>query len=246
MRHQYARKRQQAATISKDLTFPQRLKPGRFLFILSAKADRDNEIMKVEEAEVYSPQPHVPTETEASDKFDNENEGDTNAQDSLEKRERERRRILFPHSTKYIERMGKVTTETNLDKPGHSSEHGRAIRQTLPEESQIFPPEPNQFQDFPSKTQPLPSNIFKEKTEYQALVEKINWVHSHGLKHNMSIPQMAIIGDHSSGKSSVLEALTSLSFPRDKGMITRFEILVNYQHNPILPEGCLPNRNTHQ
>ncbi|KAG0275114.1 hypothetical protein BGZ95_009176 [Linnemannia exigua] len=81
--------------------------------------------------------------------------------------------------------------------------------------------------------------MFNGNSEYQAVFDKIGKVHSHGLKHNMSIPQMAIIGDQSSGKSSVLEALTKLSFPRDKGMCTRFAILVNLQRNSTLPRDVM-------
>ncbi|KAF9926654.1 hypothetical protein FBU30_003798 [Linnemannia zychae] len=41
------------------------------------------------------------------------------------------------------------------------------------------------------------------------------------------------------GKSSVLEALTKLSFPRDKGMCTRFAILVNLRRNISLQDNVL-------
>ncbi|KAK3844312.1 MAG: P-loop containing nucleoside triphosphate hydrolase protein [Linnemannia gamsii] len=68
---------------------------------------------------------------------------------------------------------------------------------------------------------------------------EIGKIHSHGLKYNMSIPYMAVIGNRSSGKSSVLEALTKLSFPRDKEMHTRFTTVVNLQHNPTLPRDVM-------
>ncbi|KAF9080697.1 hypothetical protein BGX23_001790 [Mortierella sp. AD031] len=77
---------------------------------------------------------------------------------------------------------------------------------------------------------------------YQSVIDNINKVHSHGLTHKLSIPQMAIIGDQSSGKSSVLEAITKLSFPRDKGMCTRFATLVNLRRNPALQEDVLSAR----
>ncbi|KAF7716821.1 Uncharacterized protein PECH_008201 [Penicillium ucsense] len=38
----------------------------------------------------------------------------------------------------------------------------------------------------------------------------------------ISLPQLVVVGDQSSGKSSVLEGLTKLSFPRDSGLCTRF------------------------
>ncbi|KAF9911595.1 hypothetical protein EC991_003059 [Linnemannia zychae] len=81
--------------------------------------------------------------------------------------------------------------------------------------------------------------MFNPNSEYQAVFDKISKVHSHGMSLNLSIPRMAIIGDQSSGKSSVLEAITKLSFPRDKGMCTRFATLVNLQRNSTLPKDML-------
>ncbi|KAF9911594.1 hypothetical protein EC991_003058 [Linnemannia zychae] len=81
--------------------------------------------------------------------------------------------------------------------------------------------------------------MFTPNSEYQATFDKISKVHSHGMPLNLSIPRMAIIGDQSSGKSSVLEAITKLSFPRDKGMCTRFATLVNLQRNSTLPKDML-------
>ncbi|KAG0310873.1 hypothetical protein BGZ97_012258 [Linnemannia gamsii] len=84
--------------------------------------------------------------------------------------------------------------------------------------------------------------MFSGDSEYQAVIDNINRVQNHGLKHKLSIPQMVIIGDQSSGKSSVLEAITKLSFPRDKDMCTRFAIQVNLRRNPALEEDVLSAR----
>ncbi|KAG0199945.1 hypothetical protein BGX28_006873 [Mortierella sp. GBA30] len=85
--------------------------------------------------------------------------------------------------------------------------------------------------------------MFNEDSGYQSVIDKISKVQSsHGLTHKLSIPQMAIVGDQSSGKSSVLEAITKLSFPRDKEMCTRFATLVNLRHNSALQEDMLSAR----
>ncbi|KAG0038513.1 hypothetical protein BGZ82_011716, partial [Podila clonocystis] len=84
--------------------------------------------------------------------------------------------------------------------------------------------------------------MFDGNAEYQSVNDKINKFHSLGLTHKLSIPQMAIIGDQSSGKSSVLEAITKLSFPRDKDMCTRFATLVNMRRNSALTEDTLSAR----
>ena len=42
-----------------------------------------------------------------------------------------------------------------------------------------------------------------------------------GLQKDVPIPQIAVMGDQSSGKSSVLEALSGVPFPRGTGLVTR-------------------------
>ncbi|KAG0336172.1 hypothetical protein BG004_008170 [Podila humilis] len=59
------------------------------------------------------------------------------------------------------------------------------------------------------------------------LVDKVNSLKHLRLNHVLSVPQVVIVGDQSVGKSSVLEAVTKLSFPRDKGMCTRFATQVS-------------------
>lgn len=43
-----------------------------------------------------------------------------------------------------------------------------------------------------------------------------------GLNGTIELPQLVVCGDQSSGKSSVLEAITEIPFPRDEGLCTRF------------------------
>lgn len=43
----------------------------------------------------------------------------------------------------------------------------------------------------------------------------------HGIGEDFPIPQIAVIGDQSSGKSSLLEALSGIPFPRGTGLVTR-------------------------
>jgi GTPase SAR1 family protein len=77
---------------------------------------------------------------------------------------------------------------------------------------------------------PIPTNSntqMIENTEYQDIIDKINWIRSYGLSKMVTIPQIAILGDQSSGKSSVLEAITKLSFPRNIETCTRFATQVS-------------------
>ncbi|GJJ68429.1 hypothetical protein EMPS_00775 [Entomortierella parvispora] len=70
-----------------------------------------------------------------------------------------------------------------------------------------------------------------ESEEYQNIIDKINKIRSYGLNKMITIPQIAILGDQSSGKSSVLEAITKLSFPRNIDTCTRFATQVSLRQS---------------
>ncbi|KAF9577717.1 hypothetical protein BGW38_006893, partial [Lunasporangiospora selenospora] len=76
--------------------------------------------------------------------------------------------------------------------------------------------------------------MLRSDSAYQGVMDKISKIQAYGLTHKLSIPTMAIIGDQSSGKSSVLEAITKLSFPRNKGMCTRFATQVTLRRDHTL------------
>ena len=61
------------------------------------------------------------------------------------------------------------------------------------------------------------------QTEEQRLVlDTVAQLRKCGLEGDLSLPQLVIYGDQSAGKSSVLEALTEISFPRNDKLCTRF------------------------
>ena len=45
-----------------------------------------------------------------------------------------------------------------------------------------------------------------------------------GVEEDIQLPQIAVMGDQSSGKSSVLEALSGIQLPRGSGLVTRCPI----------------------
>lgn len=53
-------------------------------------------------------------------------------------------------------------------------------------------------------------------------LEKIDQLFACNLGEYIDLPQLVVVGDQSSGKSSVLEGLTKLPFPRDSWLCTRF------------------------
>lgn len=82
-----------------------------------------------------------------------------------------------------------------------------------------------------------------------ALLEAIDKLFELGIGEYVALPQVSIsvctldplaksfqllvIGDQSSGKSSVLEGLTGLSYPRDSTLCTRFATQITFRRAPI-------------
>ncbi|KAH0565504.1 hypothetical protein GP486_001098 [Trichoglossum hirsutum] len=54
------------------------------------------------------------------------------------------------------------------------------------------------------------------------LLDSIDRLRSQGISHYVSLPQIIVCGDQSSGKSSVLEAISGVSFPIKSNLCTRF------------------------
>ncbi|KAK7117632.1 hypothetical protein R3I94_023005 [Phoxinus phoxinus] len=52
-------------------------------------------------------------------------------------------------------------------------------------------------------------------------IDLIDTLRSVGIQKDMALPTIAVIGDQSSGKSSVLEALSGVALPRGSGIVTR-------------------------
>ncbi|THW21538.1 hypothetical protein D6D17_06549 [Aureobasidium pullulans] len=54
------------------------------------------------------------------------------------------------------------------------------------------------------------------------MLDAVDDLRSVGINDIIPLPQIVVCGDQSSGKSSLLEALTGIPFPRDAGLCTRF------------------------
>ncbi|RAH80888.1 hypothetical protein BO86DRAFT_275538, partial [Aspergillus japonicus CBS 114.51] len=67
-----------------------------------------------------------------------------------------------------------------------------------------------------------------------ALLEKIDKLFACNVGEYINLPQLVVVGDQSSGKSSVLEGLTKLKFPRNSGLCTRFATQIIFRRDPSL------------
>ncbi|CAH0019345.1 unnamed protein product, partial [Clonostachys rhizophaga] len=64
-----------------------------------------------------------------------------------------------------------------------------------------------------------------------SLLEKIDRLFACKAGDYIDLPQLVVVGQQSSGKSSVLEGLTGLPFPRDNGLCTRFATQITFRRS---------------
>lgn len=69
--------------------------------------------------------------------------------------------------------------------------------------------------------------------EQRRVLDTVSHVRKCGLESVLSLPQIVVCGDQSAGKSSVLEALTEIPFPRDDNLCTRFATEICLRRDPV-------------
>ncbi|KAL8706330.1 MAG: hypothetical protein Q9201_000613 [Fulgogasparrea decipioides] len=74
-----------------------------------------------------------------------------------------------------------------------------------------------------------------QSKDHGQLLDVIDLLRSQGINHYVSLPQLIVCGDQSSGKSSVLEAVSRIPFPTKDSLCTRFATEL------ILRRGPTPN-----
>jgi hypothetical protein len=58
--------------------------------------------------------------------------------------------------------------------------------------------------------------------EEREILDTVDKVREFDIDHDLHIPQIVVCGDQSAGKSSVLEAITNIKFPRGSNTCTRY------------------------
>ncbi|KAH6655546.1 P-loop containing nucleoside triphosphate hydrolase protein [Truncatella angustata] len=91
---------------------------------------------------------------------------------------------------------------------------------------------------FPSEA--LDGLCSKERLD---LMDSIDNLRSQGINHFVSLPQIIVCGDQSSGKSSVLEAISGVSFPVKSSLCTRFptELVLRRAHQASASVSIVPH-----
>lgn len=68
-------------------------------------------------------------------------------------------------------------------------------------------------------------------------IDLIDSLRSLGVEKDLALPAIAVIGDQSSGKSSVLEALSGVALPRGSGKLVTEQLLTTICISPLLEKG---------
>ncbi|KAI9823492.1 MAG: hypothetical protein M1819_001346 [Sarea resinae] len=82
-----------------------------------------------------------------------------------------------------------------------------------------------------SKVDPSVRSVGSSGLADPILLDRIDQLFACNVGEYIDLPQLVVVGDQSSGKSSVLEGLTNLPFPRDSGLCTRFATQITFRRS---------------
>ena len=71
-----------------------------------------------------------------------------------------------------------------------------------------------------------------QSADQRKVMDIVDKLRRTGLSGVVELPQLVVCGDQSSGKSSVLEAITEIPFPRKENLCTRFATEVSSHDMP--------------
>ncbi|XP_032132716.1 interferon-induced GTP-binding protein Mx2 [Sapajus apella] len=77
------------------------------------------------------------------------------------------------------------------------------------------------------------NNLYSQYEEkVRPCIDLIDSLRALGVEQDLALPAIAVIGDQSSGKSSVLEALSGVALPRGSGIVTRCPLVLKLKKQP--------------
>ncbi|RDI85785.1 hypothetical protein Vi05172_g4091 [Venturia inaequalis] len=80
-----------------------------------------------------------------------------------------------------------------------------------------------------------------QSVEQRELMDLIDRLRRAGLSSMLQLPQIVVCGDQSSGKSSVLEAITEIPFPKKESLCTRFATEISMRRDACSSISCKIN-----
>jgi len=93
----------------------------------------------------------------------------------------------------------------------------------------------NEGSDHPNLSdQLLTPAIQLQSKDHEEILNVIDQLRSEGISRYVNLPQLIVCGDQSSGKSSVLEAISGLGFPIKDNLCTRFATELILRRSPTL------------
>ena len=98
------------------------------------------------------------------------------------------------------------------------------------------------FSDHKPKSPPLVSSYNEKIRPILDAIDKLRRLKV--TQEGIPLPTIVVVGDQSSGKSSVLESLAGISLPRGQGICTRVPLIMRLQHHSTpVPEFLLEFNN---
>lgn len=85
-------------------------------------------------------------------------------------------------------------------------------------------------------------SVILESQEHRELLDVVDKLRSGGVGRYIDLPQIVVCGDQSSGKSSVLEAISGMTFPTKDNLCTRFatEVILRRAAKPFVKFSIAP------
>lgn len=84
-----------------------------------------------------------------------------------------------------------------------------------------------------------------QSSDQLKLLDEVDKLRSQGISHYLSLPQLVVVGDQSSGKSSVLGAISGITFPTKDELCTCFatEVILRKATSVTITVNIIPSKN---